>query len=363
VHLATPVRKIHWFEMDKILAQRFSFCDFSNIVGFPKPLPSSQEWECGLPEFQGKEGEVPAEHFLYFHDFIQKRHIVHGDVQIKIFRYSLKGDALYWCRSLPIASIDSLHIFHVAFNFFCKDYFPVECLYESCCNEFSLFHEDFASHEHHICNEVFTMEEKICYEGVEVLDDIKHDGCSAEKYGIISDVFVILDVHEDQHVSFENYDVYEQMFSAVDVSLGYGIEVEVVYYSYEEDEEDIPLLELDGFDIPSHGEVVMMSIDLDQPTFSEYPNKEDDEHRFSMFLIYYDCESNSWESHEEEIKEEIKVQFISSSELRYEKPTANPCDDEKILIPGLELDVLPVFYDEDDEVFSKGKGLIFQPSR
>jgi hypothetical protein len=104
---------------------------------------------------------------------------VHEDVQINIFRYSLKGDALDWCRSLPIASIDSLHSFHAAFNLFCKEYFPAECLYENYCDEFSLFHEDFASHENHICDEVFTVEESICYEGLEVLDYIHYDGCSA----------------------------------------------------------------------------------------------------------------------------------------------------------------------------------------
>jgi hypothetical protein len=58
-------------------------------------------------------------------------------------------------------------------------------------------------------------------------------------------------------------------------------------------------------------------------------------------------------------KEELKVQFISSSEPRYEKPTVDPYDDDEILIPGLELDGPLVFCDEDAEVFSEGKGLSF----
>jgi hypothetical protein len=40
--------------MDQILAQRFSFCDFSKIVGFPNPLPSRDEWESSLPNFKEK---------------------------------------------------------------------------------------------------------------------------------------------------------------------------------------------------------------------------------------------------------------------------------------------------------------------
>jgi hypothetical protein len=286
--------------MDKILAQRFSFCDFSKIVGSPNPLPSREEWECSLPKFQGKEGEVPAEHLLLFHDFIHQLHIMHEDVQIKLFRYSLKGAALDWCRSLPIASIDSLHSFHAAFNSFCKDYFPAECLYENCCDEFSLFHEDSASHENHICDEVFTVEESIFYEGLEVLDDIHYDGCSTETSGIISDVSVLLDVHEDQHVSFENSDVYEQMFSAVDISPGYGTEADVVCCSYEENAEDISVPESDVLSSPACEEEVVADTDREQPIFDEYPSEGDEEQIFFMVPVYDDYESDPWGSHEEE---------------------------------------------------------------
>ena len=92
---------LHWFEMDKIVAQRFALCDFSKIVGFPNPMPSRDEWESNLPKFWGEELEVPVEHLLYFHHFIHQLHIVHEDVQINIFRYSLEGIARDWCRFLP----------------------------------------------------------------------------------------------------------------------------------------------------------------------------------------------------------------------------------------------------------------------
>jgi hypothetical protein len=82
------------------------------------------EWESSLPIFRGKGWEVPDEHLLEFHEFIHRLHIVHEDVQIKIFKYSLRGIAHHWCRSLPVASINSLTSFHAAFNSFYKDYFP-----------------------------------------------------------------------------------------------------------------------------------------------------------------------------------------------------------------------------------------------
>jgi hypothetical protein len=199
--------------MDKILAQRYAFCDFSKIVGFPNPLPSRDEWESSLPKFRGEEWEVPAEHLLDFHDFIHQLHIVHEDVQINLFRYSLEGIAHDWCRSLPIASINSLTGFHAAFNSFCKDYFSAEYLYENCCDEFSLLHKDSASHENQICDEAFIVEESIFHEDQEVLNDIHYDRNNIETSGIISDVSVVLNVHEDQHVSFEYSDVEEQVYS------------------------------------------------------------------------------------------------------------------------------------------------------
>jgi hypothetical protein len=132
--------------MDKILSHRYAFCDFSKIVGFPNLEPSRDEWESSLPKFQGEEWEVPAENLLEFHDFIQL-HIMHEDVQINLFRYSLEGIARDWCRSLPIARINSLTGFHATFNSFCKEFFSAEYLYENYCDEFSLLHKDLASHE------------------------------------------------------------------------------------------------------------------------------------------------------------------------------------------------------------------------
>jgi hypothetical protein len=122
--------------MEAILAQRFVFCDFSNVVGFPNPMLSRDEWEGILPTFKGEDWEDPAEHLLDFHEFIHERQIVHEDVKIKIFRCSLKGASLDWCRSLPASSINSLESFHDAFNIFYKVKFSAESLFENCCDVF-----------------------------------------------------------------------------------------------------------------------------------------------------------------------------------------------------------------------------------
>jgi hypothetical protein len=73
---------------------------------------------------------------LDFHEFIHRLQIIHEDVKIKLFKYSLEGIALDWCRSLPASSIHSLASFHYAFHLFCKDEFPAEGLFEDCCDEF-----------------------------------------------------------------------------------------------------------------------------------------------------------------------------------------------------------------------------------
>ena len=59
--------------MEAILAQRFAFYDFSGVIGFPNQILSRAEWEGTLPTFKGGDWEVPAEHLLYFHEFIHGR--------------------------------------------------------------------------------------------------------------------------------------------------------------------------------------------------------------------------------------------------------------------------------------------------
>jgi hypothetical protein len=368
--------------MENILAQRLAFYDFSQIVGFPNPLPDRDEWEDILPEFQEKNLEVPAEHLLDFHEVIHRLNIMHEDVQIKIFKYSLKGVALDWCRSLPTASIHSLTGFHTTFNSFCKDYFPAECLYENCCDEFSLLHKASVGPEDHVCDEAFTMEESICYENLEALDDINYVSPSTEASDIISDTSVLLDVHKDQHASCENSEFIEQMLSIVDGSPEYRVEADVPS-SPAYDDEDLPVFkeemvveedsslflqevshdiflprikeknlmyeqpeaavtdvpEMDIFDSYILDGITILEVDhrnegkpfFDEyssddeqqayPTFDHYEDtdRHDNKQSFPMVPIYDDYESDPWESHGEE-EEEPKMQFTECAEPVSEQP-------------------------------------------
>ena len=77
--------------MNRILAKRYAFCDFSSISGFPNPVPTRDGWENSIPRFQGEEWEVPTEHLLEFHDYMHRLQVVHEDVQIQLFYFSLEG--------------------------------------------------------------------------------------------------------------------------------------------------------------------------------------------------------------------------------------------------------------------------------
>lgn len=137
--------------MDAILSKRYALCDFSKIYGFPNPVPNRDEWEGFLPRFRGEDWEVPAEHLLNFHECISKLKVVHEDVMIKLFRYSLEGKSRDWCKSLPIVSVSALRGFHAAYHSFCKESYSADLLYERCCYEFDLLTRGSENHEEHVC--------------------------------------------------------------------------------------------------------------------------------------------------------------------------------------------------------------------
>jgi hypothetical protein len=65
---------------------------------------------------------------------------------MKMFVYSLEGDARQWYRSLPISSISSLKDFHVAFHSYCKRIYPAERLFEHCCEGYALYTQNFVDY-------------------------------------------------------------------------------------------------------------------------------------------------------------------------------------------------------------------------
>jgi hypothetical protein len=118
--------------MEKILARRFAPFYFSAIPGFPNVVPSPNEWGDYLPIFEKCEEDDPAQHLSEFHELMRKWEIHHEDVLLKMFMFSLAGDARKWYHSLPPASISSLSEFHAAFIAYCQEFYPSELICHSC---------------------------------------------------------------------------------------------------------------------------------------------------------------------------------------------------------------------------------------
>jgi hypothetical protein len=66
---------------------------------------------------------------------MDQNNIHHEDVLMKMFMYSLEGDARVWYISLPSSNISSLREFHATFNEYCKRYFPTNFILVYCCEQ------------------------------------------------------------------------------------------------------------------------------------------------------------------------------------------------------------------------------------
>jgi hypothetical protein len=201
--------------MNQILAKRYAFCNFSSISGYPHPVPTRDEWERSIPRFRGEKWEVPAEHLLDFHDFIDRLEIVHEDVQIKLFKFSLEGIALDWCQSLPDASVCSLADFHAAFHVFCKDHFSDDLLYPECCHDFNLLNKKSDSYvKYATAGDASHHDQDI--------DDLQDDGHSIDVLNSTPNTSTILDCYQDHIASFENLKSEEQIDKTTSDSFRYA---------------------------------------------------------------------------------------------------------------------------------------------
>ena len=82
--------------MKTIVARRFSPIKFSAVPGFQHLVLSMTEWGDFLPIFQGREYDIPAGHLIKFHECMNLLDLQHEDVCMKMFMYSLDGDAREW---------------------------------------------------------------------------------------------------------------------------------------------------------------------------------------------------------------------------------------------------------------------------
>jgi hypothetical protein len=270
---------------------------------------------------------------LGFHEFIDRLQIIHADVQIKLFRYSLEGISLDWCRSLPDASVISLVGFHAAFNSFCKEYFPAEHLFEGCCEEFSSYHKDLACHKNQISDKDFIIEEDIHLEDQEVLNDCN----DIETSDIISDVSIVLEIHENQHISFECFEVKEKMYTSaggIDKSASDSFESAVddegsLQFLYFQEPSN---LQLEKEDLPYPYEYVVSNYDEEQgEIFSNmfhHPSIDTSLQEASSLLLGSHLDApifDQYSDEEEDVKvcEDILFNQISSSSTFHHKMIKN----------------------------------------
>jgi hypothetical protein len=118
--------------MEKIFAHRFAPFNFSAIPGFPNVVPSPHELGDYFPIFGKCEDDNPAQHLSEFHELMRQWEIHHEDVLLKMFMFSLAGDAHKWYHSLPPASISSLSKFHATFIAYCHEFYPSELICHNC---------------------------------------------------------------------------------------------------------------------------------------------------------------------------------------------------------------------------------------
>jgi hypothetical protein len=94
--------------MESILTRRFAPFSFSFVLDFPNVVPTMDEWGDFFPRFREHRDDNLAKHMLEFHEIMHQWGIHHEDVLMKMFMYSLEGDAHKWYRSFSPASISSL---------------------------------------------------------------------------------------------------------------------------------------------------------------------------------------------------------------------------------------------------------------
>ena len=200
--------------MEAILAQRFAPLKFSVVLGFPNLVPPSLEWMDYLPTFKEEKEYNHAQHLVTFHQCMYQIGILQEDVLMKMFMYSLKGDAREWYFSLYASNIHSLRDFHVAFNKHCKRYFPHELLLEYCCEKSESRAQrtiDFSSYDelYEGLAETEIKEELVCEENIlnsSIKEDLETDGHDLQFFDPLHLSF-ILHVQDQQFLKKESLDL------------------------------------------------------------------------------------------------------------------------------------------------------------
>jgi hypothetical protein len=223
--------------MDKILAQRFSPFNFSVVPIFPNVVPTIDEWVDFFPIFKEHKDDNPAQHLCEFHELMHQWEIHHEDVLLKMFLFSLAGDAREWYHSLPPASISSLEQFHATFNRHCQKFYSSEFICHNCCEEYEDSDQDMVVPNKACEDEDHEEEEYVLGEVIELVKSLsaKLERLEFEQRTEDSPVLEtdVLD-NPTNGDSIKDFIVVEALHYAPDVPVVSDLNEEIVVYSHEE---------------------------------------------------------------------------------------------------------------------------------
>lgn len=128
------------------LVHKFDQFDFPRITSYPHDMPAFSAWNEYLPKFSRKEYEDLAQHLQENHECMEQQGIIHEDLKMKLFLFSLDLEARLWFKSLPLSSISSLKYFHSVFNSTCRTYYPHKFPFEGYCEYYDA-KETLKSHD------------------------------------------------------------------------------------------------------------------------------------------------------------------------------------------------------------------------
>ena len=181
--------------MKAIVAARFAPLNFADVNGFPNLVLAMDIWGYCLPRFRESKGDNPSDHLIRFHQCMFQLEICHEDVLMKMFVFSLEGDAREWYRSLLPTSISSLKEFYRVFHHRCERYYPRDILLEGCCEDEILFtptvqEEDLQDRVDENIDEDYVVDE-------ELLHTINCEDCMVvDASSHIFDAYAAFDLHE-----------------------------------------------------------------------------------------------------------------------------------------------------------------------
>jgi hypothetical protein len=97
------------------IVSRYACLEFSQIYGFPNPLPKDEYFLRNGQKFSGDDLSLTLKHISNFRDFTEFLRVKHEDVFIRLFYDSFQGKCRSWAESLPLKSIRSITTFWVVF--------------------------------------------------------------------------------------------------------------------------------------------------------------------------------------------------------------------------------------------------------